>query len=123
MAKWQNDGMLDAGLAYLLNATAVHLCSAQPSTYAAATSTYSLGSATVPSGAFGAPADAISGRKITISGSTIGDIDVTSAGSVTHVAFVSSGALVYVTTCTAKTVAVGEKVEISSVVVNIKDAI
>ncbi len=123
MSKWQNDGMLDAALAYLLNATTVHLCSAQPTTYTGAATTYSLGSAAVPSGAFGAPADATSGRQITISGTTIGDITVATAGNATHVAFVSASSLIYVTTCIAKTVAVGEKVEVSSIIINVKDAI
>jgi len=121
MGKWQNDGMLDTALAYLLGATTVHLCSAQPSTFTEATSTYSLGSKAVPSGTFGAPSDATSGRQMTISGSTIGEVDITVAGNVTHAAFVSASALLYVTTCTAKTVVVGEKVELSSITVNIKD--
>ena len=123
MSKWQNDGMLDAALAYLLNATTVHLCSAQPTTYTEAATTYTLGYKVVPGGAIGAPADATSGRQITISGTTIGDITVATAGNATHVAFVSASSLIYVTTCTAKTVAVGEKVEVSSIIINVKDAI
>ena len=123
MSKWQNDGMLDAALAYLLNATTVHLCSAQPTTYTGAATTYSLGSAAVPSGAFGAPADATSGRQITISGSTIGEIDITAAGNATHVAFVSASTLIYVTTCSSRAVTAGDKAEISSITINVKDAI
>ena len=123
MGKWQNDGMLDAALAYILNATTVHLCSTQPTTYTEASSTYTLGSKAIPGGAFGAVANATSGRKITISGTTIGDITITADGNATHVAFVSATALIYVTTCTAKTVTIGEKVEPSSIVINVKDAI
>jgi len=123
MSKWQNDGMLDSALAYLLNATTVHLCSAQPTTYTEAATTYTLGYKVVPGGAIGAPADATSGRQITISGSTIGEIDITATGSATHVAFVSASALIYVTTCSSRAVTAGDKVEISSITINVKDAI
>lgn len=123
MGKWQNDDMLDAALAYLTNATVVHICSAQPTTYTEATSTYSLGSKSLSSAAFGAPADATSGRQVTVSGSTIGEIDVSTTGSVNHIAFVSGSSLILVTTCTDISVVSGGKLELSNIIINVKDAI
>ena len=95
MAKWQNDAMLDAGLAYITsNATEMYACSAQPANYAGIAAV-ALTSVVVPS--FTGPADGdVNGRKITVDEKS--GIPITDDGDGTEVVLASSDTLLYVAT-------------------------
>lgn len=85
-----SDRVFDNGLTVLdTEANAVHICSAEPATYAAATTTVSLGSSA--SAAFGAPQDnsgAGGGREVVMAAITDGS--VTADGTATHFAVVDT---------------------------------
>ena len=87
-----NDRVLDNGLSALSSeVNALHICSQEPATYAAATSTHSLGSKATPTVA--APsARTPNGRKVTIAAivsGAPGAIDAT--GTASHWALVDTG--------------------------------
>jgi hypothetical protein len=109
MAKWQNDAMLDAGLAYITaNATEMYVCTSQPADRAAAI-TAALTGAIVPS--FTGPANGdVSGRKVTVDQKA--DQSITANGDATHIALCSGTTLLYVTTCTLQTLASGGTVTV-----------
>lgn len=81
-----NDRVFDSGLTVLdTEASAIHVCSQEPTTYAAATSTYTLGNSTSLSGA--APSDRSGGgREVVFAAITDGSI--TNTGTATHYALV-----------------------------------
>jgi hypothetical protein len=83
-----NDALFDAALTELDTATTIHICSALPATYTAATSTNTLGNKSFGAGGcFGAIANgATSGRKV--SSTAITDGTVTGTGTATHYAVV-----------------------------------
>lgn len=86
MTYLHND-VFDKGLSELADADALHICSAEPATYAAATSTYTLGNKATPT--VSAPGDrAAGGREVTISAITDGS--VTGTNTATHAALVDS---------------------------------
>ncbi len=88
-----NDNTLDNGLAALKAAAdRTYICSAEPSTYTAATSTLALGSKNFGAGAVFPAAIAAgspSGRKLTRAAITDGA--VTATGTASHIADVTSG--------------------------------
>ena len=87
------DSAKDAALNIIRTATALHFCSAEPGTFAAATGALSLGSVTVPPMA--APGDrAPNGRKVTVPAIAGGTID--QAGTARHWALVSATELLAV---------------------------
>jgi hypothetical protein len=125
MAKWANDNVMDAALAYVDDATLLTVCSAQPTTYAEASSTYKLADVVMTAGAGGgdytlANGDS-SGRKLTVAQQANMDID--SSGDATHVALSISGSstLVYVTTCTTQTLTAGGTVTVPAWDIEIAD--
>jgi len=81
------DAALDAGLDYVrTNATAIYLCSQEPTTRTEAVTTYAL--ATKASPTINVPSDrAGGGREITIA--AFADGSVTATGTATHYAIVS----------------------------------
>ncbi|MCK9513580.1 MAG: hypothetical protein M0R28_20460 [Pigmentiphaga sp.] len=85
-----NDRVLDLGLNVLTTeANALHICSAEPSTYAQATDTLSLGvitTPTVPVPAAGTP----DGRAVTIAPIATSTGEVTATGTATHYALVDT---------------------------------
>lgn len=85
-----SDRVFDNGLTVLdTEANAVHICSAEPATYTAATDTVSLGSSSSVS--FGAPQDnagAGGGREVVMAAITDGS--VAADGTVTHFAVVDT---------------------------------
>lgn len=86
MAAFLHDDILDNGLVTLTNATkTLHICSAQPATFANV-ATYTLGNKANPT--ISAPADATSGRKVTTSAITGGS--VTASGTASHYAIVDT---------------------------------
>lgn len=85
------DRVYDFGLNVLdTEANAIHVCSSEPATYAAAVGAASLGNST--SVAFGAPQDADpgngGGREVVMA--AISDGEVTANGTVTHFAIVDT---------------------------------
>lgn len=77
MAAMLQDRVLDNGLAVLdTEATHIHICSADPTTYTEAASTYSLGNKNFGAGAaFGSPAaGSPNGRKVTSAAITDGSV-------------------------------------------------
>ena len=109
MAKWQNDAMLDAGLAYITsNATECYICTSQPADRAAAIAATLIAAATP---GFTGPANGdVSGRKITVNQLT--DQSITASGDATHIALCSGSTLLYVTTCTLQALSSGGTVTI-----------
>ena len=83
-----NDRVFDEGLSILdLEANAVHVTSAEATTYLEATSTYTLGLSSSLS--IAAPSDRTGGgRKVAVS--AISDGDITGTGTVTHYALVDT---------------------------------
>lgn len=83
-----NDRVFDEGLSILdLEANAVHVTSAEATTYLEATSTYTLGLSSSLS--IAAPSDrAGGGRKVAVS--AVSDGDITGTGTVTHYALVDT---------------------------------
>ena len=127
MVKYAPDPFYDAALNTVKNATTrICICSTQPTTFAEATTTFMLGHsehasstpATVLSGTdFPGPAVDGSSRKLDINARA--GIYISAAGSAQHVALVSGAALLYVTTCTAQTVSIGNKVNMPAWKINI----
>lgn len=117
-----NDALYDAALAVLDSVTVLHICSAQPATYAEATSTYSLGSKATPS--IGAVADRTGGgRERVVAAFTDGN--VTADGEATHYALVS-GTVLYVAgpltgTVPQRTVGNGNTFSLPAIAVGIPD--
>lgn len=111
MAKWANDGLMDAGLAYVRgSANLMIACSAQPTTYTEAFTTYKLASTSMTVNTDYTQADGTSGRKITVAAKN--GVSVTANGTANHIALVSTGdsTLRYVTTCTAQALTSGNTV-------------
>jgi hypothetical protein len=118
-----NDLAFDAALAVVDDATVLHICTAEPSSYANV-ATVTLGNKTL-SGAFTGPADRTpTGRKLTVAAQTAGS--VTGNGSASHWALVdvsgtkvtASGAL-----ASAQTVASGNTFSTTAFDIGIPDAV
>lgn len=98
MGKLVADAVLDAALNHIKNnATKLHVCSTQPTTYAEANATYQLASVVIDSSDFTGPANGdTSGRKVTI-GAQSGML-VTASGTAAHIALTNgTDTLYYVT--------------------------
>ena len=84
MANLLSDRVLDLGLNVLdTEASHIHLCSQDPTTYTEASSTYSLGNKNFGAGAaFGSPAAASpNGRKVTSTAITDGSVTATGSAA------------------------------------------
>lgn len=115
MAKLTDDSVLDAALNVVKNnATQEVVCSAQPTNYTEATATYKLAIKTglIPSSFTGPVNGDVSGRKLTVNSQS--GITVDSSGTANHIALCSGTVLLYVTTCTAQVLTVGNTVTIPS---------
>lgn len=84
------DRVYDNGLTVLdTEATHMHICSAEPTTFAQATTTLSLGSKALAAGDIGAPAAGVpNGRQVTLAQQTGGN--VTATGTASHYALVDT---------------------------------
>ena len=123
MAKWVNDAALDAALDYLDQSNIMHLCSAQPATYAGIAAV-SLGSvAMTPDTDFPKSDGDVSGRKFTVAAKS--GVSVTASGTVTHVALArtTDSTLRYVMTTTPLAVTSGGTVNVPSWIVEQRDPI
>lgn len=112
MAKWANDSMMDAALAYVAAGNILTVCSAQPTTRTEAITTYKLADIALTPGAgngdFVLANGDVSGRKLTITQQS--DVPIDSNGTATHVAICDGTNLLYVTTCTSQSLTSGNTV-------------
>lgn len=123
MAKWVNDAALDAALDYLDQSNIMHLCSAQPATYAGIAAV-SLGSVAMTLDTDFPKSDGdVSGRKITVAAKS--GVSVTASGTVTHVALArtTDSTLRYVMTTTPLAVTAGGSVNVPGWIVEQRDPI
>lgn len=118
-----HDDVLDNGLSEIAAAAnALHICSQQPASYAAATSTYTLGNKATPT--VGSPSDRSGGgREVVVSAITNGT--VTATGTATHWALVdTAGSRLLATAALSASQAVtnGNTFTLTSFAVGIPDA-
>lgn len=128
MGKASPDAFLDAALNTVKTAgTRIVITSGEPANFAAVAGV-TLGASdhasstpatALTSADFTGPADATSGRKLDVNARA--GIYCSAAGSATHVCVTSASVLLYVTTCTAQTVAIGNKVNMPLWTINIQD--
>ncbi len=119
MSKAMSDAGADAALTYWTDATAMKLCTAQPTTYAEANATYAV--ATIAP-TFDAIADGdTSGRKRGIQAKTA--VPVTVSGTVNHCVLVKTAdsTLRYVTTTTPQAVVSGGTADIGAWKIELAD--
>lgn len=112
MAKWANDALMDAGLAYIQACDKMVVCSQQPTTYTEANATYALADvAMTPTTDFPITDGAVNGRKVTVAAKSAVTIDA--SGTATHVALLKVGdtTLRLVTTCTSQALTSGGTVD------------
>ena len=125
MAKWANDNVMDAALAYVATGTLVTVCSAQPTTYTEASATYKLADVVVTAGNgngdFTLANGDVSGRKVTVEQQA--NVPIDTSGTATHVAISISGSstLLYVTTCTSQVLTSGGTVTVPAWDIEISD--
>lgn len=115
------DIIFDSGLAYATaNGTQIDICSAEPTTYAAATSTLTLGNDTVTTGA--ATNGAVDGRRVIVPAITAGT--VTGTGTVTYWALTDgvSELLAYGTLSASQAVTSGNPFTLDAISITIRDA-
>ncbi|MCL4295677.1 MAG: hypothetical protein KJ077_08115 [Anaerolineae bacterium] len=124
MAKWANDSVMDAALAYIAdNGDRVDVCSGQPANYAGiaavtlANVALTLGAG---NGDYTLGNGDSSGRKLTVAEQT--GVSVTGSGTATHIA-ISNGSdtLLYVTTCTSQALTAGNTVNLPAWDIEIAD--
>lgn len=125
MAKFANDAVMDAALAYIAdNGDRLDVCSTQPTTYAEATSTYSLADVVLTAGAgngdYTLANGDTSGRKLTVGAQS--SVPVDASGTAQHIAITNgSNQLIYVTTCTSQGLTSGNQVNVPAFDIEIAD--
>ncbi|PHS13486.1 MAG: hypothetical protein COA78_07040 [Blastopirellula sp.] len=119
MAKVIPDAILDLMLAEL-DGDAIHVCSAQPATYAEANATYMLAQDVLGGGNYADANGDTSGRKTTLTAPTDSAIDFT--GTATHIAITKGTTLLAVTTCTGQLLTAGGTVTIAAFDIELGDA-
>ena len=119
-----NDRVFDNGLTVLdTEANAIHITSAEATSYAEATSTYTLGNSTSLS--IGAPQDRSGGGREVVVAAII-DGSVTGTGTATHYAIVDTGnsrGLATSTLTASQSVSTGNTFTLSSVAIGIPDPV
>ena len=121
MSKAAPDALIDASLDYIAGSDRMIACSAEPTSYAEATGTYDLATATMTPVTDFTKANDTSGRKVTTA--VKNDVMIDHDGDATHIALVKTGdtTLRAVTTCTLKTLTLGDKVNFPAWKWNITD--
>jgi len=119
MGKWVADVVLDAALDKIATATIQTVCSAQPATRTDAVTTLSLAEVPLSGVDFTKADGSINGRKVTVASKA--GVPVVSNGNATHVALCDGSVLLYVTTCTAQTLAAGNTLTFGTWSVEIGD--
>lgn len=123
MAKWSADAALDLGLGYFRACNIMHLCTAQPATYAGIAAV-SLGSvAMVPNTDFPLADGDVSGRKITVAAKT--GITISASGTANHLvlALTSDSTLRYVMTGTPLVLTSPTTADTQAWVIEIRDPV
>jgi len=123
MAKYQNDLMLDAALAWVRDGISKQtVCSTQPTSYAEANSTYMLATVSITSTDLTIGDGDTNGRKVAIAAKN--SVSISNSGTAAHLALISSSdsVLRYVTTVTTKALTSGDQVNIPTWDIEIADA-
>lgn len=122
MPKLIPDAIIDAQLD-LCEGDAVHVCSAEPTTYTEATATYQLATQAITGANISAANGDTSGRKNTYAPASGTTIDNTGTGN--HVAITNSGdtSLRLVTTCPSVALTAGQTCNIGAFDHEISDAV
>jgi hypothetical protein len=119
MAKWVNDDVLDAALDEIINnCTTMIICNAQPVTRAEAL-TFALADEPMVAADFVKSVGDTSGRKATVLEKPGIGIDVTDTA--THIALIDATRLLYVTTCVAKLLTMGEMIGVPAWKIEFRD--
>ena len=111
MAKAIPDAILDLMLDQT-EGTAVHVCSAEPTTYTQASATFKLATQAITGANIVGAAGDVSGRKNTYTPPT--GTSITATGTATHVAVTTGTTLLMVTTCTSQAVSSGGTLDIAA---------
>lgn len=112
MAKWANDALMDAALAYIQGCDRMSVCSQQPTTYTEGLTTYMLAIVNMTINTdFPITDGAVNGRKVTVAAKS--GVTITNSGTATHVALLKTGdtTLRLVTTCTSQALTAGGTVD------------
>lgn len=108
MAKWANDGFMDAALAYAAVSTRLTVLSGQPANFAGIAAVL-LASVTMTAGDgngdYTIANGDTSGRKLTVAQQS--SMSISSSGTATHVGLDDGTTLRYVTTCTSQALTSG----------------
>lgn len=118
MAKAIPDAILDLMLTQP-EGTNIHVCSAEPTTFAEATTTFQLASDTV--GSYTKAAGTPDGRQNTQAGTTASAIDNTGTGNHVAITTTSGSVLELVTTATSQALTSGGTVDIGSFIHTLRD--
>ena len=119
MAASVNDVVLDAALDIIAASTLQILFNAEPTTRVEAVTTFALADVAMVAGDFTKADGDTSGRKLTIAAKYGVPIDV--SDTATHIALVDATRLLYVTTCVAKALTMGEMIGIPSWKIELRD--
>ena len=119
MGKKIPTAVLDAQLD-LCEGDTVHVCTAEPTTYAEASATYQLASQAITGGNYAKAAGDTSGRKNTCTPPTQTAVDNTGIGN--HVVVTNGTTIKQITTCPAVSLTQGGKVDINPWAHEVQDA-
>ena len=122
MGKSAHNDVIDGALNIIKNnATRLCICTTEPTTFAEATDTKKLAILTIDSTDFTGPADDTSGRKLTVNEQS--GITIDANGNAEHIALCdfANSKLLYVTTCTLQSLAIGSTVNTSDWDISIAD--
>ena len=118
MAKFASDGFIDGGLDAIATATAMNICTAQPTSIAECDSLSLIPAQTLTGGSFTIANGDTNGRKVTVAQQATLSIDTN--GTATHVA-INDGTDYYVTTCTSQALTSGGTVTVPAWDIEIAD--
>lgn len=118
MGKAVSDGFLDGGLDAIAGATALNICTAEPTSIAECDSLSLIPAHTLTGGDFTKANGDTSGRKVTVAQQATLSIDA--SGTATHIA-INDGTDFYVTTCTSQALTSGGTVTVPAWDIEIAD--
>lgn len=122
MGKAVHNDVLDAALAEIATANIMTLCSQEPANRTEAVTTYALADVAMTTGLgndYTAADGDTNGRKVTVAAKNNVTVDTTGTGN--HVALCDASDLLYVTTCTAKSVTASDEVNFPAWDIEIAD--
>lgn len=122
MAKWANDSMMDASLAYVATGTRLVVTSGQPANFAGIAAV-ALADVTMTAGNgngdYTIANGDTSGRKLTVAQQS--NVPIDSSGTATHVCIDDGTTLLYVTTCTSQALTSGGTVTVPAWDIEVAD--